>query len=66
MNRDKILEIAIALPREAYIDLLCAGARAIADDIKWSSAWSKHPNMSKNQALALAEACTEGKEDEDE
>jgi len=25
MNRDKIVDIATKLPREAYIDLLCAG-----------------------------------------
>lgn len=67
MNRDKIVEIATALPREAYIDLLCAGAKQIEDDLKWSNFWDLYPNMTKNQAKALAEACKEeGKEEEDE
>ena len=67
MNRDKIVEIATALPREAYIDLLCAGAKQIEDDLKWSNFWDLYPNMTKNQAKALAEACKEErKEEEDE
>ena len=66
MNREKILDIATKLPREAYIDLLCAGAKQIRDDLIWSNFWDLYPNMSKNQALALAETCDDGKEEEDE
>lgn len=66
MNREKILDIAMKLPREAYIDLLCAGAKQIKDDLNWSNFWDLYPNMCKNQAEALAEACKEGKEEKDE
>ena len=67
MNRDKIVEIATALPREAYIDLLCAGAKQLEDDWNWSNFWDLHPNMSKNQVRSLIEACKEErKEEEDE
>ncbi len=67
MNRDKIVDIATKLPREAYIDLLCAGAERIRADVKWTTVWSdRHPNISKNQALAIAEAYEEGKEEEHE
>ena len=67
MNREKILDIATKLPREAYIDLLCAGAKQIRDDLIWSNFWDLYPNMTKNQAKALAEACKEErKEEEDE
>lgn len=64
MNRDKILDIAMKLPREAYIDLLCAGAERIREDVKWSNFWDLYPNMTKNQATAIANACVEGKEED--
>lgn len=67
MNRDKIVEIATALPREAYIDLLCAGANVIYCEYRWSTSWpDKYPNISKNQAVTLGAAYKEGKEEEDE
>jgi len=66
MNREKIVDIATKLPREAYIDLLCAGAKQLEDDWNWSNFWDLYPNMSKNQARLLIEALKEGKEDKDE
>lgn len=62
MNRDKIVDIATKLPREAYIDLLCAGAENLADyEVRWSMQSLLHdfPNLSYNQANALIEAYRE-------
>ena len=68
MNRDKIVDIATKLPREAYIDLLCAGAENLTDyEVRWSMQSLLHnfPNLSYNQANALIEAYREeGKEEE--
>lgn len=70
MNREKIVDIATKLPREAYIDLLCAGAENLADyEVRWSMQSLLHnfPNLSYNQSTALIEAYREeGKEDKDE
>lgn len=64
MNREKIVEIATALPREAYIDLLCAGA----EHLYWKDiyAYTAYPNISYNQFMAIRKAVEEGKEEEDE
>lgn len=65
MNREKIVEIATALPREAYIDLLCAGVDCLNIYTDPSDLLSNYRNISYNQAKALIEAYRdEGKEEE--
>lgn len=66
MNRDKIVDIATTLPREAYIDLLCAGVFEITNYETLSNALLRYRNLSYNQANALIEAYRERKEDKDE
>ena len=67
MNRDKIVDIATKLPREAYIDLLCAGCYALWREIDITSILSEYKNLSYNQYMSLIEAYNEeGKEDKDE
>lgn len=67
MNRDKIVEIATALPREAYIDLLCAGCYALWREPEIEYTLNEYKNMSYNQVMNLIEAYNEeGKEEEDE
>lgn len=69
MNRDKIVDIATKLPREAYIDLLCAGAYQLWNEstISVKDVLVYNKNISYNQAKALIEAYREeGKEEEDE
>lgn len=69
MNRDKIVEIATALPREAYIDLLCAGAYELWEEstISVNQVLVTNRNLTYNQMKALINAYKEeGKEDEDE
>lgn len=69
MNREKILDIATKLPREAYIDLLCAGAHELWEEstISVKDVLIYNKNISYNQAKALIEAYRdEGKEEEDE
>lgn len=67
MNREKILDIAMKLPREAYIDLLCAGVIDIWSFSCIQDAILRYKNISYNQAKALIQAYEEPrKEDKDE
>jgi len=67
MNRDKIVDIATKLPREAYIDLLCAGCYTLWRETDITYILSEYKNLSVNQYRALIEAYNEeGKEDKDE
>ena len=68
MNRKKILDIAMKLPREAYIDLLCAGAYQLLNELTISvkDVLIYNKNMSYNQAKALIEAYREEGKEEDE
>jgi len=67
MNRDKIVDIATKLPREAYIDLLCAGAYELYQKPTMEEALLDYPNMSFNQVNELVKAFREeGKEEKHE
>lgn len=70
MNREKILDIATKLPREAYIDLLCAGAENLTyyeTQFGMQNLLENFPNLSYKQSKALIGAYRqEGKEEEDE
>lgn len=67
MNREKILDIATKLPREAYIDLLCAGARWIFEAPGgYTGPMMIFRNLSYNQLKAICKAYCDEDEDEDE
>ena len=67
MNREKIVDIATKLPREAYIDLLCAGCYEIWKETEIIDTLMDYKNLSFNQVMNLIDAYNEvGKEEEHE